>query len=160
LSYTRGFVGVPAGAYEVYRRSQRQVEPIVSGCIHLGEIPHRSWSVPSLLISFSTSGPPSRPGRTPQSDSIPIGTHMGGAGFEPAKAVPPDLQSGPFGRLGIHPLQWSRCAPDVAAESSPGDFASHRKGRAGGETRTHNPRFTKPMLCRLSYASNLDREIL
>ena len=29
---------------------------------------------------------------------------MGGAGFEPAKAVPPDLQSGPFGRLGIHPL--------------------------------------------------------
>ena len=30
-----------------------------------------------------------------------------------------------------------------------------RRGRAGGETRTHNPRFTKPMLCRLSYASNL-----
>ena len=29
---------------------------------------------------------------------------MGGAGFEPAKAMPPDLQSGPFGRLGIHPL--------------------------------------------------------
>ena len=28
---------------------------------------------------------------------------MGGAGFEPAKAVPPDLQSVPFGRLGIHP---------------------------------------------------------
>ena len=28
---------------------------------------------------------------------------MGGAGFEPAKALPPDLQSGPFGRLGIHP---------------------------------------------------------
>jgi hypothetical protein len=28
-----------------------------------------------------------------------------------------------------------------------------RGGRAGGETRTHNPRFTKPKLCRLSYAS-------
>jgi hypothetical protein len=28
---------------------------------------------------------------------------VGGAGFEPAKALPPDLQSGPFGRLGIHP---------------------------------------------------------
>ena len=28
---------------------------------------------------------------------------MGGAGFEPAKAVPPDLQSGPFSHLGIHP---------------------------------------------------------
>src|SRR5262249_25434210 len=26
-------------------------------------------------------------------------------------------------------------------------------GRAGGEARTHNPRFTKPMLFRLSYAS-------
>ena len=32
---------------------------------------------------------------------------MGGAGFEPAKALPPDLQSGPFGRLGIHP-EWYR----------------------------------------------------
>ena len=28
---------------------------------------------------------------------------VGGAGFEPAKAVPADLQSAPFGRLGIHP---------------------------------------------------------
>ena len=28
---------------------------------------------------------------------------MGGAGFEPAKASPPDLQSGPFGRSGIPP---------------------------------------------------------
>ena len=32
---------------------------------------------------------------------------VGGAGFEPAKAVPPDLQSGPFGRLGIHPNRTS-----------------------------------------------------
>ena len=29
-----------------------------------------------------------------------------------------------------------------------------RSGRAGGESRTHNRRFTKPVLCRLSYASN------
>ena len=28
------------------------------------------------------------------------------------------------------------------------------RARAGGESRTHNPRFTKPMLCRLSYASD------
>src|SRR2546430_12493444 len=28
---------------------------------------------------------------------------MGGAGFEPAKAEPPDLQSGPFDRSGIPP---------------------------------------------------------
>jgi hypothetical protein len=32
-------------------------------------------------------------------------------------------------------------------------------GRAGGETRTHNPRFTKPMLYQLSYASSSHREI-
>jgi hypothetical protein len=90
-----------------------------------------------------------------------IGSDMGGAGFEPAKALPPDLQSGPFGRLGIHP--WSRSlpvAPGVPLISAgvreelarPPGVAPHR-GRAGGETRTHNPRFTKPKLCRLSYAS-------
>ena len=28
---------------------------------------------------------------------------VGRAGFEPAKAMPPDLQSGPVGRLGICP---------------------------------------------------------
>src|SRR5262245_18877666 len=28
---------------------------------------------------------------------------VGGAGFEPAKAMPPVLQTGPFGRSGIHP---------------------------------------------------------
>ena len=30
---------------------------------------------------------------------------------------------------------------------------ARRSGRAGGESRTHNRRFTKPVLCRLSYAS-------
>ena len=34
-----------------------------------------------------------------------------------------------------------------------------RSSRAGGETRTHNLRFTKPLLCQLSYASNQGREI-
>ncbi len=32
---------------------------------------------------------------------------VGGAGFEPAKAMPPDLQSGPFNHLGIHPCFWA-----------------------------------------------------
>jgi hypothetical protein len=92
---------------------------------------------------------------------------MGGAGFEPAKAVPPDLQSGPFGRLGIHPdrrvagaavavprlrLLWS--CPGMRRLSRPGGRVfPARPGRAGGESRTHNRRFTKPVLCRLSYAS-------
>ncbi len=36
---------------------------------------------------------------------------MAGAGFEPAKALPPDLQSGPFGRSGIPPITlfWPPC---------------------------------------------------
>jgi hypothetical protein len=93
---------------------------------------------------------------------------MGGAGFEPAKAVPPDLQSGPFGRLGIHPLWCLSCqkislALAWAARKSDARIPYHSSfgpGRAGGETRTHNPRFTKPMLCRLSYASNQSREIV
>ncbi len=37
---------------------------------------------------------------------MPDRIDMGGAGFEPAKAMPPDLQSGPFGRLGIHPVRF------------------------------------------------------
>ncbi len=32
-------------------------------------------------------------------------SNLGEAGFEPAKALPPDLQSGPFGRSGIPPLE-------------------------------------------------------
>src|SRR5271157_1775625 len=50
---------------------------------------------------------------------------MGGAGFEPAKAVPPDLQSGPFGRLGIHP-SWvlSSACPDLF-QPGPGHAAIH-----------------------------------
>ena len=45
-------------------------------------------------------------------------------------------------------LEWRRNSSGPVRR----DAGPHR-GRAGGETRTHNPRFTKPMLCRLSYAS-------
>src|SRR5262249_29661548 len=89
---------------------------------------------------------------------MPIASDMGGAGFEPAKAVPPDLQSGPFGRLGIHPRD--RSHPGVLGLLPQVGRGPGRTpplpcgGRAGGETRTHNPRFTKPMLYRLSYASD------
>ena len=46
---------------------------------------------------------------------------MGGAGFEPAKAMPPDLQSGPFGRLGIHPFLFQpfQLVPGQEARRSP-----------------------------------------
>ena len=40
-----------------------------------------------------------------------------------------------------------------------GDRRLSSRDRAGGETRTHNLRFTKPLLCQLSYASNQGREI-
>ena len=89
---------------------------------------------------------------------------MGGAGFEPAKAVPPDLQSGPFGRLGIHPVR-VRLPPRQTAVCRQADPDRRLEAipvacdRAGGESRTHNRRFTKPVLCRLSYASNQGREI-
>src|SRR3954454_9796035 len=90
---------------------------------------------------------------------------MGGAGFEPAKAVPPDLQSGPFGRLGIHPdrsedrahdrvVAWGFVALVLGfAACLVREVVPARPDRAGGESRTHNRRFTKPVLCRLSYAS-------
>ena len=89
--------------------------------------------------------------------------NMGGAGFEPAKAVPPDLQSGPFGRLGIHPADATstpRSDPRRVGFWGPSSVSSVATGgrlppdRAGGESRTHNRRFTKPVLCRLSYASD------
>jgi len=82
---------------------------------------------------------------------------MGGAGFEPAKAMPPDLQSGPFNHLGIHPVTDD---PSRCRLSAPWFNAARRtkpragRTRAGGESRTHNRRFTKPVLCRLSYASH------
>src|SRR5271166_5622552 len=99
--------------------------------------------------------------RVSESDSIPCGIDMGGAGFEPAKAMPPDLQSGPFGRLGIHPFQF-QSAPRPASQEKPRRerLPDSLSSRAGGETRTHNPRFTKPKLCQLSYTSNLNREIV
>ena len=46
-----------------------------------------------------------------------LGGAMGGAGFEPAKAMPPDLQSGPFSHLGIHPVSDDpRASPKAEAQ--------------------------------------------
>ena len=78
---------------------------------------------------------------------------MGGAGFEPAKAMPPDLQSGPFSHLGIHPFRRRFARRGSGTNSRLPTRRLPRMIRAGGESRTHNRRFTKPVLCRLSYAS-------
>lgn|GEM_PF-997606 len=77
---------------------------------------------------------------------------VGEGGFEPPKAVPPDLQSGPFGRSGIPPVESSsRHSPERKSLAQRG--LNRRSLEASGGTRTHNPRFTKPELCQLSYAS-------
>ena len=83
---------------------------------------------------------------------------MGEAGFEPAKAEPPDLQSGPFGRSGIPPQSTSCCwRVDRQRPFKQRPYVPcgplHAAREASGGTRTHNLRFTKPGLCRLSYAS-------
>ncbi len=88
---------------------------------------------------------------------------VGEAGFEPAKAEPPDLQSGPFDRSGIPPVIHSghqaevleatgRFSPSANRCALEFDDRQYLFGASGG-TRTHNLRFTKPGLCRLSYAS-------
>ena len=151
------------------RRPNRRPKELIAG--HKGRLSFMS-QVSSAMVRISSGlRPPSQsfilsqfcgnyhrsePGRVTESHPIRIGIDMGGAGFEPAKALPPDLQSGPFGRLGIHPFQ---VRSGRRGRKEPTGFTSNRLSRAGGETRTLNPRFTKPMLCRLSYASNLDREI-
>src|SRR4051794_21524063 len=67
----------------------------------------------------------------------------------------------PLWPLGYPPV----LGPAVRSPVDPtGDVPATRRStpltldRAGGETRTHNLRFTKPLLCQLSYASNLGRE--
>ena len=45
---------------------------------------------------------------------------MGEAGFEPAKAEPPDLQSGPFGRSGIPPDMCRSEEETLGDSSNPG----------------------------------------
>ena len=55
-------------------------------------------------------------------------------------------------RFTVWPL-WPLGYPPGGRGRIPGSFRPGGPSRAGGESRTHNPRFTKPKLCRLSYAS-------
>jgi hypothetical protein len=107
------------------RRPSRRPKELIAG--HKGRLSFMS-QVSSAMVRISSGlRPPSQsfilsqfcgnyhrsePGRVIEPHPIPVGINMGGAGFEPAKALPPDLQSGPFGRLGIHPFQSD---PDVIA---------------------------------------------
>lgn len=70
-----------------------------------------AWKAGTLPLSYTRnrSGP-----RTVRALRV-----VGGAGFEPAKAVPPDLQSGPFGRLGIHPVGLTTPFARTAGDARP-----------------------------------------
>ena len=46
--------------------------------------------------------------------------NVGEAGFEPAKAKPPDLQSGPFGHSGIPPCEPDQIVFDTTRELAVG----------------------------------------
>jgi hypothetical protein len=61
-------------------------------------------------------------------------------GFEPSKAEPPDLQSGPFDRSGTSPI-------------NPHANITLKKRGAGDGTRTRDLLITNQLLYQLSYAS-------
>src|SRR5262249_35132395 len=60
-------------------------------------------------------------------------------------------------RLGLLPRVGRRTSTSRRGQTMRRSAPCSRR-RAGGETRTHNLRFTKPLLCQLSYASNQGRE--
>src|SRR4029077_3353023 len=82
---------------------------------------------PVLKVGRSVRG--SRP-RRPRASPRRSTAGMGGAGFEPAKALPPDLQSGPFSHSGIHPVSSSRRAVFRSGASGSG---RPRRGRVRGQ---------------------------
>ncbi len=82
---------------------------------------------------------------------------MGEVGFEPTKAEPPDLQSGPFDHSGIPPRSYGPATfvtpvrtTECHSTSAGGHtiWASTVSRGASGGNRTHNLRFTKPELYR------------
>ena len=102
---------------------------------------------------------------------------MGGAGFEPAKAEPTDLQSVPFDRFGNppnrdqcinQPLPSSDCFYSINIASKRSCIETGKKHhkvadrqntdqrrcalRASGGSRTHDLLITNQLLCQLSYA--------
>jgi hypothetical protein len=82
---------------------------------------------------------------------------MGEVGFEPTKAEPPDLQSGPFDHSGIPPRSYGPATitmpvrtTECHSTSAGGHtvWASTVSRGASGGNRTRNLRFTKPELYR------------
>ncbi len=78
---------------------------------------------------------------------------MGGAGFEPAKAEPTDLQSVPFDRFGNPP----EGEPNNRLKPLSRNSLAKQK-RASGGSRTHDLLITNQLLCQLSYAGQTRKE--
>ncbi len=106
---------------------------------------------------FGLSGRPAKTKRDSQIRFQPIRDLDGWSRIRTCEGIATRFTVWPLWPLGYPPVPI--CSRRRGREKPIG-FTSHRISRAGGETRTLNPRFTKPMLYRLSYASNLDREIL
>ena len=85
-------------------------------------------------------------------------TMVEGGGFEPPKAEPPDLQSGPFDRSGTPPVKNvnRQCSPVFTyvsmAEIDPTSRISRRNSGARRRDRTSDLLITNQLLYQLSYA--------
>ena len=86
-----------------------------------------AWKAMALPLSYTRSKQKYPELNRPSSSNPfidfgrPISWLMGGAGFEPAKALPSDLQSDPFDRSGNPPLAAAGCArnPFISTERRP-----------------------------------------
>src|SRR5919112_417578 len=76
---------------------------------------------------------------------------MAGAGFEPAKAEPPDLQSGPFDRSGT--------PPGVAPRASPGRANRAQGSDRGAAPRQRRAQIRTPVLARVAEALGLRQRL-
>ncbi len=125
-------------------------------------------SYPGLHRRRGPVRPARRPGRyggmAPEPWAAPGVSIMGRGGFEPPKASPSDLQSDPFGRSGISPLNDFSQLREVGGSPERHDginrlelFRPFAPGLGAGDgTRTRNLRITNAPLCQLSYASVLN----
>ncbi len=137
-----------------------------------------AWKAGTLPLSYTRGGSPADPaGGAPLAGSAPAGSCRGSASsclgsspwLGPCGARRWVVQDSNLRRLSrqiysLVPLTtWvtTRVEPHPPgpfdsgpSSGKPRSCSRGPRGRAGGESRTHNRRFTKPMLCQLSYASD------
>ncbi len=106
----------------VAERARRRIDA------HRGKTRGRSVDGTSQGVAIATRASEGRADRTVGSERRVVGR----GGFEPPKAEPPDLQSGPFGRSGISPVRSSdrRCDPSGGTRRN----GTHRTRRVRRKT--------------------------